>query len=64
MTQRDHQNVPTEFMDTTNFAARDVNISCLSYGVLRKLPGLPRDLFANYWRDVLGPLCARLPGVA
>jgi hypothetical protein len=31
---------------------------------LRKLAGLPRDLFAAYWRDVLGPLCARLPGIS
>ena len=54
MTQHDHQNVPTQFVDTTNFAARDANISFLSYGVLRKFPGLPRDLFADYWRDVPG----------
>ena len=42
---------------------RATNIRCLSYGVMRKLTGLPRDLFASYWRDVLGPLLARLPGV-
>jgi hypothetical protein len=29
---------------------------------MRKLAGLPQDLFAGYC-DVLGPLCARLPGV-
>jgi hypothetical protein len=63
MTQHDHQNAPTQFVDTANFAARDKNARCLSYGVLRKLAGLPRDLFTDYWRDVLGPLCARLPGV-
>ena len=40
------------------------SLRCLSYGVLRKLAGLPRDLFADYWRDVLGPLCARLPGIS
>jgi hypothetical protein len=63
MTQHSHQAAPTQFVDTANFAARDENIRSLSYGVLRKLSGLPLDLFADYWRDVLGPLCARLPGV-
>ena len=63
MTPNSQQIVPAPFVDTVNFAARDENIRCLSYGVLRKLAGLPRDLFADYWRDVLGPLCARLPGV-
>src|SRR6476660_8506026 len=63
MTLHSQQAAPTPFLDTANFAARDENISCLSYGVLRKLAGLPPDLFADYWRDVLGPLCARLTGV-
>ena len=63
MTQHDHQNAPTQFVDTANFAARDKNARCLSHGVLRKLAGLPRDLFTDYWRDVLGPLCARLAGL-
>ena len=63
MTPNSQQAAPMPFVDTANFAARDENIRCLSYGVLRKLAGLPRDLFADYWRDVLGPLCARLPGV-
>src|SRR5271156_6308877 len=63
MTPHSQQAAPAPSVDTANFAARDENISCLSYGVLRKLAGLPRDLFADYWRDVLGPLCARLPGV-
>ena len=63
MTQHSEGNTPARFVDTGDFAARDENIRRSSYGVLRKLPGLPRDLFADYWRDVLGPLCARLPGV-
>jgi hypothetical protein len=63
MTPNSQQAAPVPFVDTASFATRDENISCLSYGVLRKLAGLPRDLFADYWRDVLGPLCARLPGV-
>ena len=63
MTQHSHPNA-TKVVDTANFAPRDENIRCLSYGVLRKLAGLPRDLFADYWRDVLGTLCARLPGIS
>jgi hypothetical protein len=43
---------------------RDNYIRCLSYGIVRKLAKLPRDLFTNYWRDFLGPLCARLPGIS
>src|SRR6267142_2515079 len=64
MTQHSYPNAPTQFVDTANFAARDENLRCLSYGVLRKHAGLPQDLFADYWRDVLGPLCARLPGIS
>jgi hypothetical protein len=64
MTPHCHPNAPTQFVDTADFSARDENLRCLSYGVLRKLAGLPRDLFADYWRDVLGPLCARLPGIS
>jgi hypothetical protein len=64
MTQHSHPNAPTQFADTANFAARDENVRCLSYGVLRKLAGLPQDMFADYWRDVLGTLCARLPGIS
>src|SRR5258708_37560704 len=64
MTQPSYPSAPTPFVNTANFAARDENVRCLSYGVLRKLAGLPRDLFADYWRDVLGTLCARLPGIS
>jgi hypothetical protein len=58
MTQHGHQHAPSQSLN--DFAARDKNIRCLSYGVTRKLP---QDLFAGYWRDVLGTLLARLPGV-
>jgi hypothetical protein len=43
MTQHSHPNAPTKFADTANFAARDESVRCLSYGVLRKLAGLPQD---------------------
>jgi hypothetical protein len=35
MNQHSHQNAPTQFVDTANFAARDENVHCLSYGVMR-----------------------------
>jgi hypothetical protein len=62
-TQDNSPNAPSQLVNTTDFAPRDENIRCLSYGVMRKLAGLPRDLYASYWRDVLGTLLARLPGV-
>src|SRR5260370_40738001 len=64
MTQYSHHNAPSQLVNTADFAARDEHIRCLSYGVVRKLAGLPQDLFAGYWRDALGPLLARLPGVS
>jgi hypothetical protein len=63
MTEHSHPNTPSQLVNAADFAARDEHIRRLSYGVVRKLAGLPQDLFANYWRDVLGPLCARLPGI-
>jgi hypothetical protein len=63
MTRHSQQSSPSQLVNTADFAARDERIRCLSYGVMRKLAGLPHDLFAGYWLDVLGPLCARLPGV-
>jgi hypothetical protein len=64
MTEHHDQNASLQPVNVGDSAARDKRIHCLSYGVLRKLSGLPRDLFADYWRDVLGPLCARLPGIS
>jgi len=63
MTLHNHQNAPSQLTNTGDFAARDEHIRSVSYGVMRKRAGLPQDLFAGYWRDVLGPLLARLPGV-
>lgn len=34
-----------------------------SYTTVRRRERVPQDLFAHYWRDVHGPLCARLPGL-
>ncbi|MBD8602554.1 hypothetical protein IFT80_07910 [Pseudomonas sp. CFBP 8771] len=34
-----------------------------SYTTVKRRPRVPHDIFAHYWRDVHGPLCARLPGL-
>jgi len=49
--------------DSPDFGSRDDAIRCQTYSPVRKLDGLPHELFALYWRDVHGPLCARLPGL-
>lgn len=46
-----------------DFAARDANIRCQTYSPVQRLPGVPLETFASYWRDVHGPLCSRLPGL-
>ncbi|CAN5352839.1 hypothetical protein BH10PSE17_BH10PSE17_26230 [soil metagenome] len=50
-------------MTRQNFGERDSRVRCQTYSPVRRLPGLPHELFANYWRDVHGPLCTRLPGL-
>jgi hypothetical protein len=34
-----------------------------SYTTVLRRPRVPHELFATYWRDVHGPLCARIPGL-
>lgn len=46
-----------------DYRERDERVRCLTYTPVRKLTGLGRDAFTAYWRDVHGPLCARLPGL-
>lgn len=46
-----------------NYGARDENIVINSYTTVLRRNGVPHDLFATYWRDVHGPLCARLEGL-
>lgn len=53
----------TENAISPDYGARDEPIRCLTYSPVRRLPGLPQELFATYWRDVHGPVCARLPGL-
>ncbi|MEH3023613.1 MAG: EthD domain-containing protein [Pseudomonas oryzihabitans] len=38
-------------------------IAINSYTTVRRRERVPHELFAHYWRDVHGPLCARLPGL-
>lgn len=49
--------------DAVNYGARDDVVRHQSYSPVRKLDGLSHSLFAQYWRDVHGPLCSRLPGL-
>jgi hypothetical protein len=46
-----------------DYGSRDAAIRTQTYSVVRRLKGLPHALFAQYWRDVHGPLCSRLPGL-
>ncbi|WP_458068295.1 EthD domain-containing protein [Rhodanobacter sp. BL-MT-08] len=46
-----------------DYGSRDAAIRTQTYSVVRRLRGLPHALFAQYWRDVHGPLCSRLPGL-
>ena len=49
---------------TTDYAARDASIAINSYTTVLRRPRVPHDVFATYWRDVHGPLCSRIPGLA
>jgi hypothetical protein len=49
-------------MRTSDFSARDAAGSVVFYVLLWKRRGIPLDLFDDYWRNVHGPVCARLPG--
>lgn len=53
----------TASTELPDFGSRDEAVRCQTYSPVRKLDGLPHELFALYWRDVHGPLCARLPGL-
>jgi hypothetical protein len=46
-----------------DFGPRDLTIRCQTYSPVQRLPGVPLETFAAYWRDVHGPLCSRLPGL-
>lgn len=49
-------------MSQLDFSARDAAGIVAFYVLLWKRKGLSLQLFDDYWRDVHGPVCARLPG--
>lgn len=46
-----------------DFSKRDSSIVVNSYTTVRRRTAVPYDVYDSYWRDVHGPLCARLPGL-
>lgn len=44
-------------------SSRDRGIAVNSYTTVLRHSKVPHKLFAAYWRDVHGPLCARIPGL-
>jgi hypothetical protein len=46
----------------TDYAARDHEAKVVFYVPLWKRHGITQEMFDDYWRDVHGPVCARLPG--
>ncbi|WP_420994184.1 hypothetical protein ACKI2N_009515 [Cupriavidus sp. 30B13] len=53
----------SEKPNPAGYGQRDAAIRCQTYSPVRRRDGVPHELFALYWRDVHGPLCARLPGL-
>lgn len=51
-----------ESTEKADYSARDAKGKVAFYVLLWKRNGVPLDLFFNYWRNVHGPVCARLPG--
>ncbi len=47
---------------TTDYSARDNDARLTFYVLLWKRRGITLEQFDDYWRDVHGPVCARLPG--
>ena len=45
-----------------DYAARDQEAQATFYVLLWKRKGISLAGFDDYWRDVHGPVCARLPG--
>ena len=46
----------------TDYSSRDQKGKAVFYVLLWKRKGISLELFDDYWRDVHGPVCARLPG--
>ncbi|MGM8932759.1 EthD domain-containing protein [Salinicola halophyticus] len=48
----------------SDFSERDSRIAINTYTTVLRRTRVPHELFATYWRDVHGPLCSRIPGLA
>ncbi len=46
----------------TDYSLRDRDANVTFYVLLWKRHGITLEMFDDYWRDVHGPVCARLPG--
>lgn len=53
-----------EHRPAADYADRDAAIAINTYTTVLKRPQVPHEVFATYWRDVHGPLCSRVPGLA
>ncbi len=49
-------------INKADYSARDSKGKVSFYVLLWKRQGISLELFDNYWKDVHGPVCARLPG--
>src|SRR5919197_1911541 len=45
-----------------DYSSRDDEAKVTFYVLLWKRHGITQEMFDDYWRDVHGPVCARLPG--
>eukprot|EP00899_Mesostigma_viride_P017366 jgi/Mesvir1/25630/Mv01850-RA.1 len=45
-----------------DYSVRDKDAACTFYVLLWKRRTLPQQLFDDFWRNVHGPVCARIPG--
>jgi hypothetical protein len=54
----------TSTRDLTNYGDRDAAIGVNSYTTVAGHRAVTEELFRAYWRDVHGPLCSRVPGLA
>jgi hypothetical protein len=54
--------VKADYARKIDYSARDRNGQVAFYVLLWKRKGLSLEMFDDYWRNVHGPVCARLPG--
>lgn len=54
--------VKADYARKRDYSARDRNGQVAFYVLLWKRKDLSREMFDDYWRNVHGPVCARLPG--